>query len=287
MSVTPSFTPPKPIQNSVTTGGGKFGPNKIASSNQSTFVHMSNEHKKESLGDSLPCMDLSRGEPATKQQHVGHDKTDTLSPGDSSELMTNLRTKSTLQISASILQGISLALSEPKLSATDSLDTARIIARAKEIEYVDNEVFHTGENSASAPNARIKNQSNETEVPFQQKHLQSPSNLIRDLKNDPISLRRGKWSAEEEAYATAVIEAFSSGYLDALPGTTLRTYLSEKLQCDPMRITKKFTGDYSIGKKVFHPVARNEATIKIMEETKVCRDLQLCIFLICLCKYPT
>lgn len=38
------------------------------------------------------------------------------------------------------------------------------------------------------------------------------------------------------------IRDFNAGYLDASPGTTLRTFLSDKLQCDPMRITKKFTG---------------------------------------------
>jgi hypothetical protein len=63
-------------------------------------------------------------------------------------------------------------------------------------------------------------------------------------------LRRGKWTAEEEAYAHATIRDFNSGYLDAPPGTTLRTYLSQTLECEPMRITKKFTGDASIGKKV-------------------------------------
>ena len=47
--------------------------------------------------------------------------------------------------------------------------------------------------------------------------------------------------------------SFGTGVLSAPPGTTLRNYLSEKLNCDPMRITKKFTGDASIGKRVFHP----------------------------------
>ena len=55
--------------------------------------------------------------------------------------------------------------------------------------------------------------------------------------------RRGKWSDEEEAYAQAAIRDFNSGHLNAPLGITLRTYLSDKLQCDPMRITKKFTGD--------------------------------------------
>jgi hypothetical protein len=64
------------------------------------------------------------------------------------------------------------------------------------------------------------------------------------------TLRRGKWAPEEEAFAHAAIRDFNSGYLDAQPGTTLRTYLSQALDCDPMRITKKFTGDASIGKKV-------------------------------------
>ena len=62
------------------------------------------------------------------------------------------------------------------------------------------------------------------------------------------ALRRGKWTVEEEAYVARVIQDFNSGYLDAPAGTTLRTYLSEKLQCDPMRITKKFTGEACIGK---------------------------------------
>ena len=62
------------------------------------------------------------------------------------------------------------------------------------------------------------------------------------------ALRRGKWTPEEEAYVARVIQDFNSGYLRAPPGTTLRTYLSEKLNCDPMRITKKFTGDACIGK---------------------------------------
>lgn len=62
------------------------------------------------------------------------------------------------------------------------------------------------------------------------------------------SLRRGKWTLEEEAYVARVIRDFNSGHLAAPAGTTLRTYLSEKLHCDPMRITKKFTGDACIGK---------------------------------------
>merc|ERR1719426_123257 len=51
----------------------------------------------------------------------------------------------------------------------------------------------------------------------------------------------------------AVIREFERGMLACPAGTTLRSYLSEKLHCDPMRITKKFAGDASIGKRVFTP----------------------------------
>ena len=74
--------------------------------------------------------------------------------------------------------------------------------------------------------------------------------------NNTAPLRRGKWTVEEEEYVARVIRDFNSGYLNAPAGTTLRTYLSEKLHCDPMRITKKFTGDSCIGKRVFHPAVR-------------------------------
>mmetsp|Transcript_7056 Transcript_7056/g.14322 ORF Transcript_7056/g.14322 Transcript_7056/m.14322 type:complete len:292 (+) Transcript_7056:225-1100(+) len=66
-------------------------------------------------------------------------------------------------------------------------------------------------------------------------------------------LRRGKWSAEEEQYVSAIIFRFNQGTLPVPAGTTLRSYLSDKLNCDPMRITKKFTGEEAIGKRVFKP----------------------------------
>lgn len=67
-------------------------------------------------------------------------------------------------------------------------------------------------------------------------------------------LRRGKWTVEEEDYVARVIRDFSNGTLAVERGTTLRSFLSAKLHCDPMRITKKFTGDACIGKRVFQPI---------------------------------
>lgn len=65
------------------------------------------------------------------------------------------------------------------------------------------------------------------------------------------SLRRGKWTVEEESYANRLIYEFKLGLLPLTDGTTLRTFLSKLLNCDPMRISKKFVGQNCIGKQVF------------------------------------
>ena len=89
--------------------------------------------------------------------------------------------------------------------------------------------------------------------------------------------RKGKWSEEEEMYTKKLIDAFNSGCLKIASGTTLRSFLAERLfwyvlmhlilfyllkflplmysynfLCsDPMRITKKFAGSSCTGKQVF------------------------------------
>ncbi len=64
------------------------------------------------------------------------------------------------------------------------------------------------------------------------------------------SQRSGKWSTEEENYANELIHEFEAGTLvDCLDGCTLRAYLSKKLNCAPMRISKKFAGQ-CIGKVI-------------------------------------
>lgn len=69
------------------------------------------------------------------------------------------------------------------------------------------------------------------------------------------STRKGKWTIEEEEFTTRIIQFFNSGLLELPEGTTLRSYLAEKLNCDPMRITKKFSGASCLGKRVFHASA--------------------------------
>ena len=76
------------------------------------------------------------------------------------------------------------------------------------------------------------------------------SNVSKSKANGP-SLRRGKWTPEEEAYANRLIYEFKAGLLPLTDGTTLRTFLSKLLNCDPMRISKKFVGSNCIGKQVF------------------------------------
>ncbi|KDO29057.1 hypothetical protein SPRG_06112 [Saprolegnia parasitica CBS 223.65] len=77
-------------------------------------------------------------------------------------------------------------------------------------------------------------------------------------------LRWGKWTREEEAYTTRLIGDFTAGLLtDVTNGTTMRSWLSAKLRCCPMRISKKFVGEQSIGKRMFE---RNESRINDMND---------------------
>jgi len=77
------------------------------------------------------------------------------------------------------------------------------------------------------------------------------NNIIISKNRIKNSLRRGKWTTEEEAYANRLINEFKLGLLPLTDGTTLRTFLSKLLNCDPMRISKKFVGQNCIGKQVF------------------------------------
>mmetsp|Transcript_22668 Transcript_22668/g.50841 ORF Transcript_22668/g.50841 Transcript_22668/m.50841 type:complete len:171 (+) Transcript_22668:134-646(+) len=85
----------------------------------------------------------------------------------------------------------------------------------------------------------------------------SPSELQLDTlisipsKIDSSIPRSGKWTAEEETFANRLIEGFEGGtLLDCDDGSTLRSYLAKRLNCAPMRISKKFAG-LCIGKNKF------------------------------------
>jgi hypothetical protein len=65
-------------------------------------------------------------------------------------------------------------------------------------------------------NAEVK------ETPF------SAGCFLESVCRDSI-LRKGKWTTEEEDYATKIISLFNRGLLPIGAGTTLRSYLSDKL----------------------------------------------------------
>jgi hypothetical protein len=61
----------------------------------------------------------------------------------------------------------------------------------------------------------------------------SSSSAISKQQDRPkpkkITLRKGKWTDEEELFTKKLIDYFNQGLLNVATGTTLRTYLSEKL----------------------------------------------------------
>jgi hypothetical protein len=79
---------------------------------------------------------------------------------------------------------------------------------------------------------------------------------------DKKPLRSGKWIPEEEEYAEILIELFNKGFIDDCEnGTTLRLYLSRKLRCAPMRISKKYAGK-GIGKIVYSHTGKIPVVLK-------------------------
>jgi len=93
------------------------------------------------------------------------------------------------------------------------------------------------------------------------------------------SVRSGKWSPEEESYANQLVADFEKGILiDCEDGCTLRSYLARRLNCAPMRISKKFAGR-CIGKMAFakKPVEQDvlEASLLQLEDLyiKSCRSV--------------
>lgn len=64
-------------------------------------------------------------------------------------------------------------------------------------------------------------------------------------------LRRGKWLDEEIQLVEAVVRMFTAGLIPQAGGKTLRMYLAGLLKCEPMRITKRFSGLDSVGKKPY------------------------------------
>jgi hypothetical protein len=84
----------------------------------------------------------------------------------------------------------------------------------------------------------------------------------------------GKWTVEEEKYAAALICQFERGALiDCEEGKTLRSFLAEKLNCIPMRVSKKYGGT-CIGKLLYAHILYTESE---EEERKMEQLAQDCV----------
>ncbi|EQC42350.1 hypothetical protein SDRG_00088, partial [Saprolegnia diclina VS20] len=62
--------------------------------------------------------------------------------------------------------------------------------------------------------------------------------------------RIGHWPLKEEMYLQKLISCFLNGYLDLVPGTTLRAYVAGQLDCSPMRVSKKLGSGMLLGRYV-------------------------------------
>eukprot|EP00607_Mallomonas_marina_P000921 CAMPEP_0182438398 /NCGR_PEP_ID=MMETSP1167-20130531/85746_1 /TAXON_ID=2988 /ORGANISM="Mallomonas Sp, Strain CCMP3275" /LENGTH=521 /DNA_ID=CAMNT_0024631755 /DNA_START=41 /DNA_END=1606 /DNA_ORIENTATION=+ len=80
--------------------------------------------------------------------------------------------------------------------------------------------------------------------------------------------RKGKWTKDEEAYTEKLISSFKSGLLRLPRGTTLRSFLSAKLNCDPMRISKKYAGNVCVGRLVFQPAEPSDENSKAIDNVE-------------------
>jgi len=85
------------------------------------------------------------------------------------------------------------------------------------------------------------------------------TNPAKSKKN----MRVGRWNPEEEEYSQQIIREFKAGTLPLKEGTMLRIFLSVLLNCDPMRISKKFRLEGSVGKQQF---TRNWESVRSFQE---------------------
>jgi len=131
-----------------------------------------------------------------------------------------------------------------------------------------------------AVNARALQIQQQQQQQQQQQAINSSNNNGGGGKKKGPPLRRGKWTPEEEAYANRLIQEFKAGLLPLTDGTTLRTFLSKLLNCDPMRISKKFVGSNCIGKQVFR---RRTADLNRLTQEQIQKSRAELSEYVCLC----
>jgi hypothetical protein len=163
----------------------------------------------------------------------------------------------------------------------EMIDQKRTAKRAEEGS------FCTEGSSMSSPNSTGSSKYDQDSTDSQASECEGfskegPTRLPKKKKLDRSKLRKGKWTVrvhlratdifqhissiatndiaffysllqvEEEEYTSRIIHYFSIGLLALPEGSTLRAYLADKLNCDPMRITKKYAGASCLGRRVLH-----------------------------------
>ena len=88
------------------------------------------------------------------------------------------------------------------------------------------------------------------------------------MQESKAGWRQGKWSLEEEQYVELLIEEFKLGTLPLAEGTTLRYFLSEMVNCNPKRVSKKYENTNYNGKHKYEP----SSAAMSLEETKRRRE---------------
>jgi hypothetical protein len=142
---------------------------------------------------------------------------------------------------------------------------------AKELRQIESKKSDAEESKAVV--------SSEIEIDERKEKKSKTDKKIAKTKAKKSNLRKGKWTVrtlndsqdvdhiiillltfrddfklqgEEEQYTMRIIQHFRTGLLSLPDGHTLRSYLADKLTCDPMRITKKFSGASCLGKRVYN-----------------------------------
>lgn len=186
----------------------------------------------------------------------GKKNSDQQCPGNSNEKM--LSNSGLSEVAAGRLPEV------VNVGGTKPIKPRPAIAGIEGIGTTVSESYQTPIHSGSVSTTAVTNANN----PSQTKVPERISENAGSTKSKGTTRRRGKWTVEEEEYVARVIQDFNSGFLNAPAGYTLRSYLSDKLQCDPMRITKKFTGESCIGKRVFHPAVRSAANATAIDKAQ-------------------
>ncbi|KDO29808.1 hypothetical protein SPRG_04923 [Saprolegnia parasitica CBS 223.65] len=146
---------------------------------------------------------------------------------------------------ASHLQCVPMRVS--KKLASGSLAGKTVIKKLGKSRYVPND---------SLDNAHVLHKLHLLQRTFDQAcklEAMHPSShrLCPRRPTSPVSpSRMGHWPLKEEMYLQKLISCFLNGYLDFAPGTTLRAYLADQLDCSPMRVSKKLGSGMLLGRYV-------------------------------------